>query len=201
MGRIKAKVNSKINSKKGKYILDVPSWKKIGRSYEKITKDDLERLLKLTKDDYDDFVNRHPKYKDLKILSICLCQGAALHYIDGQTGVRDFDIFMFFERKGCVRYPFRRRGFKDFGKSKFGKTYINLNNFKSSSKSSSKYENTKGRTIDIMGREINNIDNDYEKSIQEYLANPKSDTSYYLSQKAVVVLEPIKDLGKIIWGQ
>jgi len=191
MGRVKS-TRSKSTPK---YVLNEAPWKKIGRSYEKITKSDLKRLLKLTKDDHKDFIRRHPKYKNLKVLSICLCQGGALHYLDGKTGIRDFDTYIFFERNQSIRYPCRRRGFGDFGESKFGKTYINPSN----SQSVNKYTQAKGRYVDIMGREIDNIDNDYEKSIQNYLKEPKSATPYFLSQKAAVVLEPINDLGKIIW--
>ena len=143
-------------------------------------------------DDHEDFIRRHPKYKDLKILSICLCQGAALHYLDGKTGIRDFDVYIFFEKHPTIKYPFRRRGFRDFGKYKFGKTYTRPG-------SSLKYQNAKGRIIDIMGHEIDNINNDYKKSIQGYLSEPHSTTPYFLAQKAVVVLEPKEDMGQVIW--
>jgi hypothetical protein len=34
-----------------------------------------------------------------------LCQGAALHYLDRKTGVKDFDIFMFFAELQSVTIP------------------------------------------------------------------------------------------------
>lgn len=173
--------------------LPVPYWKRKNRSKAKITKTDLKKLLKLTRSDYNDFVKRHPKYKSLNIMSICLCQGAALHYVDGKNGIRDFDTYIFFDNKSAIRYPVRRIGYRDFGKSKFGKT------FHHPGKNVNKHKNEKGRSIDIMGRQIEHIDNDYKKSIKKWLQDAKSDTPYFLSQKAVVVLEPKKDLGEVIW--
>jgi hypothetical protein len=168
-------------------------WKQLGRSYEKIDKSDLEILLSLAMTDLDCFVKKNPKYKPLKsqIISICLCQGAALHYKDGKTGIRDFDVYIFFSDSSSIRYPVRRRTVMDFGTPKFGKTYP-----------SPKERNNKphfiGRNCDIMGRQIP-MKKDYTESIQSYLTEQKSPTAYHLAQKAVVVLWPRADMGKIVW--
>ncbi len=58
------------------------------RSKEKITKHDLRKLLRLARGDIDDFFDRkiiYRKYKGKEKL-VALCQGAALHHIDGKNG-------------------------------------------------------------------------------------------------------------------
>jgi hypothetical protein len=183
-----------------KYNFDVPKWKleDESRSYERLTLGDLGKLLNLSMDEHDNFFHRHPVYRKLKLLSICLCQGGALHYIDGKTGIRDFDVFFFFDNNTPIRYPFRRRGFADFGESKFGKTKSNQD------PPPTKMAKAKGKVIDVMGRQIPNIDDDYVKSLQTYLkkglaSENDSSTPYRLAQKAVVTLWPTEDLGKVIW--
>ena len=50
------------------------------RSYERIEKKDLEKLLKLAIEDREDFFTRYPRWKKLysnRIICIALCQGAA----------------------------------------------------------------------------------------------------------------------------
>jgi hypothetical protein len=170
-------------------------WKQIGRSYDKIDKSDLEILLSLATKDLDSFVKKNPKYKQLKsqVIAVCLCQGGALHYNDGTTGIRDFDVYTFFSDNTSIRYPVRRRSVMDFGIPKFSKTYP-----------SPKERNNKpdfvGRNCDIMGRQIP-LKKDYIESIQSYLTEQKSPTAYHLAHKAVVVLWPKADMGKTIWNR
>lgn len=58
-----------------------------GRSYEEVTPEELEVLLKVVLDDFEDFIRRKPRYRPLKdaLLLIALCQRAAMHYINGIT--------------------------------------------------------------------------------------------------------------------
>ena len=39
-----------------------------------------------------------------------LCQGAALHYLDGTNGVKDFDVWSFYAERGDGPFPYRWRG-------------------------------------------------------------------------------------------
>jgi len=69
------------------------------RSQEKITKSDLRKLLRLTEKNILAFFERNPIYKKAyknKQVLAALCQGAALHYIDKENGVKDFDVWFFF---------------------------------------------------------------------------------------------------------
>ncbi len=168
-------------------------WKKLKRSLVEITDEDLIHLTKLAEQDFDELTIRYPKYEQLREhkIAVCLCQGAALHYIDHTTGVRDFDIYTFFDKAAPIRWPFRRRAVKDFGSNKFGKTLC-----KPGSRES--YNKFKGRKVDILGRQIP-YNGDYQDSIQEWLRTNNAPTPYHLSQKAVVVLWPPKDRGDVVW--
>ena len=68
------------------------------RSYESITRDDLSRLARIARLDREDFFARKPRYLTLagRLICVALCQGAALHLIDGTNGVKDFDVWTFF---------------------------------------------------------------------------------------------------------
>src|ERR1700727_1064079 len=50
-----------------------------------------------------------------------LYQGAALHYLDGKNGVKDFDVWSFYAALGDGPFPYRWRGTADFGPSRFGR--------------------------------------------------------------------------------
>jgi hypothetical protein len=58
-------------------------------------------------------------YRDRKLL-IALCQGAALHYVNGENGVKDFDVYTFYARLSTVMLTPRRHATADFGESEFG---------------------------------------------------------------------------------
>lgn len=81
-----------------------------GRSYKKITLRDLKSLDEIARKDRVDFFKRQPKYKVYANRVICtaLCQGAAMHYINGSTGINDFDVYTFYKKHPSVTwYPKR----------------------------------------------------------------------------------------------
>ena len=68
------------------------------RSFAKIEESDLERLALLSREDRDEFFSRQPRWQQLyanRLLCVTLCQVAAVHYVDGRYGVKDFDIWTF----------------------------------------------------------------------------------------------------------
>ena len=160
------------------------------RSKEKITKRDLLKLAIIAREDRTEFFKRNPKWEKLykdKILCVALCQGSALHYVDNKNGVKDFDVWTFFKRNPKYPFPYRRIGYKDYGKSKFG-VHPNLKN---------SYE---GRKVDLIGRSIPFSNNESAiDTLTNYLKNRKTKSAKLLSQKAVVIIEPKKYLGEIIW--
>src|SRR5665809_16778 len=92
-----------------------------GRAQELITKADLDRLSEIARSDRDSFFKRYPRYAPYRsrVACVALCQGAALHYIDGRTGVKDFDVWTFYYTLASPRFPYRRHARKDFGSSRF----------------------------------------------------------------------------------
>ena len=60
------------------------------RSLERITRADLKRLARIADEDRADFFARHPEFAILygrRVLCTALCEEAALHYLNGVTGV------------------------------------------------------------------------------------------------------------------
>jgi hypothetical protein len=122
------------------------------RSYEKITRGDLGHLANLALTDFKSFfqrnARRHP-YSD-RLMLVCLCQGAARHYVDPyrvlssdrEGGVHDFDVWGFFRQHPDERpFPPGRQGFADFGLSRFGRDPDDEPRFT-------------GRRVDVLGRSI-----------------------------------------------
>lgn len=69
-----------------------------GRSYEQLTKADLKRLGQIAARDRDDLFRRKPDLGRLysrRLFAVALCQGAALHYLNGKNGIKDLDVWSF----------------------------------------------------------------------------------------------------------
>ena len=83
-------------------------------SFAKIEESDLERLALLSREDRDEFFSRQPRWQQLyanRLLCVALCQGAAVHYVDG---VKDFDIWTFYAQHPDEAFSWRRVGRKDY---------------------------------------------------------------------------------------
>ena len=93
------------------------------RSFAHITEHDLARLAQIGVYDFADLCRRkeHCRPYAGRLGVICLCRGAARHYIYGDRGVQDFDLWGFFREIPGHPFPYRRRGTHDFGPSKFGR--------------------------------------------------------------------------------
>ena len=180
-------------------------------SREKLTGDDFDRLAKIT----------------LKILSargykpslLCLCQGAALHYVyekvkkgeaagvdakrvremvqavkedpeRGVLGVKDFDVWAFTV---------------DEKKPKWGRGHQGVY-------ARACYDDLRfgedptgrcgeGRKIDILRRSINPAVHGKKlvPAVTDWLANSRNTTPGYLREKAAVVIWPANKRGDIIW--
>ena len=121
-----------------------------------------------------------------KILCVALCQGAALHYLDKTTWVKDFDIFTFFVADGMKKFPPRRRTSYDFGRSKFGRHPDDVG--------------YTGRRVDVMGRSTVHAAGALPfESLRLYLRTTPTRTAWCLAQKAVVIIDPIEQRGLVVW--
>src|SRR5450759_1216502 len=93
------------------------------RSFAKIKDQDLLRLAQLAREDREALFVNKPRWQPYsgRIIAVALCQDAALHYVDGRNGVKDFDVWTFYAAHAVGPFPYRRNGTRDFGPSKFGR--------------------------------------------------------------------------------
>jgi hypothetical protein len=159
------------------------------RSFEEITPDDLTSLVQIARADFADLFQRkeysRPYANRLRL--ICLCQGAARHYVHRDRGVQDFDLWGFFEAISDHEFPPRRRGKHDFGPSKFGRNPDDGDSFK-------------GRRVDVIGRSISMAENETPiESVLRYLREKRTTSASLLAERPVIVLWPENYFGQIIW--
>ncbi len=124
-----------------------------------------------------------------RLLCVALCQGAALHYLDGHTGVKDFDVWTFFAHSPERPHPdaalFRRRKIVDFGPSRFGRTHTAPATFA-------------GRRVDLFARDLDEpISADPATALRTWLGAQRTTTARKLAAKAVVLIEP--EAGTVVW--
>lgn len=157
-----------------------------GRSFLNLGKGDLKRLLNIAERDREEFFRKRPDWARLyanRILCVALCQGAALHYVTGTTGINDFDVWTFFETNPKKSWCYRRNKHYDFGDPKFGQS-IDRPDFN-------------GRRVDCLGRDIKVMRGENSiAALQRYLKEGGTETSRLLAEKPVVLLEP--DLGRVV---
>jgi hypothetical protein len=122
-----------------------------------------------------------------RILCTALCQGAALHYLNGEAVVQDFDVYTFYAQHPARRWYARRRAVYDFGAPKFGQSADRLHFV--------------GRRVNVWGRAIPAEPGDNPvAAVRAYLAVGATETARRLAQKAVVLLAPAEELGTIVWS-
>ena len=160
-----------------------------GRSFKRISDRDLRRLATIAALDRHDFFNRHPRwaleYKD-RFLCSALCQGAALHYLNGRTGINDFDVYSFYAANPRRAWYAKALRSRDFGNPRFGQTV-------------SKPEYV-GRRVDLMGRSIEVARKaDPVTAIRQYLQRSRTRSARLLAEKAVVILQPARLRGTVVW--
>lgn len=99
------------------------------RSIKPITEQDLNELLKLALKEHEAFFKRKPEYESFyknNLLAIVLGQGAALHYVDGKNGVKDFDIYLFYKENPNKNMWVRRIKKIDSNLKKFGNPKVDF---------------------------------------------------------------------------
>lgn len=161
----------------------------MSRSLAKLTNQDLRRLGQLAVEDQADLFTRKPETGRLyakRLFAVALCQGAALHYIDGKNGVKDLDVWCFYTESPERPFPYRRRAKLDFGDPKFGVTPGSAH--------------FTGRRVDVIGRSIPGAKpSDPVGSLRRYLEAGKTKSARLLAQKAVILIEPVALLGTVVW--
>ncbi len=160
-----------------------------GRSYGRIAREDLGRLARIARLDREDLFDRKPRYRALgkRLICVALCQGAALHFVDGKNGVKDFDVWTFYAvHPSHPDYPWRRRKAVEFDDPRFGAPPDS--------------PDFSGRRVDLLGRSLDvATEVDPAVVLREYLSTGRTETARRLAEKAVVLLEPAGRLGDVIW--
>ena len=124
-----------------------------------------------------------------RLVCRALCQGAALHYLDGTNGVKDFDVWSFYAERGDGPFPYRWRGTADYGRSKFGRYPDDPPSFT-------------GRRVDLLGRSLDvPLDAEPAKVLRDYLSAARTRSAKELAAKAVVLIYPEQLAGKVIWPE
>lgn len=153
-----------------------------------LTDEHLRRLAELAEADREGLFIRNPHlsvYRN-RILLTALCQGAALHFVNGTNGVKDLDVYTFYAEDPCVGYPYRRRGVEDFGDSELGR-HPDDHGFQ-------------GRRVDLLGRALKVATTaDPVTSIRNYLRAGGTATARELAKKAVVVIDPGARFSQVAW--
>jgi hypothetical protein len=160
-----------------------------GRSFEPITRADLEKLAALAAADRDQFFREHPDWAALyadRVLCTALGQGAALHYVRGDVGINDFDVYTFYAAHPERRWYAKRIKHVDFGDPRFGRTV--------------EMSKPIGRRVDLMGRDLPvDLGSDPAEALRAYLTAGRTDTARHLAAKAVVLLSPPDLVGRVVW--
>jgi hypothetical protein len=159
------------------------------RSKKPITKADLRRLGDIAITDLESLFHRRPVTGRLyrhRLFAVALCQGAALHFLDGKNGVKDFDIWCFFKANPKRPFPYRRNATADFGNPKFGK--------------SRNWEHFVGRRVDLLGRSLKVSSHvSPADTLRGYLSSSKTTSARALAKKAMILLYPRTLLGTVVW--
>jgi hypothetical protein len=160
------------------------------RSLARIEIADLRRLAALAADVEAELFRRNPhgsgRYAG-RLLGRALCQGAALHYVNGRNGVKDFDVWSFYAQSGEWPFPARWLANRDFGSSKFGRYPGDPPSYS-------------GRRVDLLGRSLPVATGaDPAEVIRDYLAARRTRSAKELAAKAVVLIAPESRIGEIVW--
>ena len=160
------------------------------RSFERITKTDLKKLARIVRAEREDFFGRHREWAILyrkRVVGAALCEGAALHYLNGTTGVDGFNVWTFYAEHPEAPFPFQHISRLDFGKSRFGQDPVSP-------------EAYQGRRVELQGRSLDcKPGDDPIEVLQNYLKAGATPSARELRGKAVVLLEPDQYLGYVVW--
>ena len=160
------------------------------RSLARIERADLLRLAALAPDAEAQLFRRNPhgsgRYAG-RPLGRALCQGAALHYVNGGNGIKDFDVWSFDVQYDDWPFPARWRGTRDFGPLRFGRYPGDPPRYS-------------GRRVDLLGRSLPAEPGaDLAGVLRRYLAARRTDSAKALAAKAVVLIHPENRACEIVW--
>jgi hypothetical protein len=151
--------------------------KKANRLFLPLDRRHLRALQRIGLKEQGEYFDRNPKLETFKhkLLGICLCQGAATHYLNPKWGIADFDLWHFYLEEGPKRFPYR-------GHKKVKKAY-------------------KGKPVDLLKRGIPQdlymtMSKNRGAAILAFLLRKED----ILLDQAIVGLYPESLFGKVIWA-
>jgi hypothetical protein len=166
------------------YLLDCGASE---RSYEKLTRSDLDRIRDITLPILNDIFAHAPVaglYRD-RLLLLALCQGGAQHYVDGCNGLKDIDVWAFFRSGPPKPFPCRTIWHADFRPSHHGRSPHD--------------QGYTGRRIDIIGRSIAcREDETPEQALRTWLSGG-STSAFFIAKRPVIGLAPAGYSGRLLW--
>lgn len=183
------------------------------RSRARLTDEHLDRLVALAEQDHTFFTRRRgrPEYASRR-LAVALAQGAALHYLDGRTGVKDLDVWTFYAAIPGERFPGDKRVRRaDFGPSSLGRQTYDLDAARDARERAlwQRWSAYTGRRVDFCLRalpvEVDAPIKAVISALQGWLARgakstaAKKPSAWHLSKKAVVLLYPNPHRGYVVW--
>lgn len=125
-----------------------------------------------------------------RLVAGCLAQGAAAHLLDGVTGVKDVDVWLFYDTRGLRPVHGLARNRLDLGPSALGRHPDDPPRFT-------------GRRVDVMARSVPDDApatawHDPAEAVRAWLAGPQ-ESPRHLRQRPVVLLWPVARLGEVVW--
>lgn len=151
------------------------------RSYWVLTEADLTQLRQLAHEEHEEFFRRNPRlgaFFRKSLIGICLCQGAASHYLHPAIGIKDFDIWHFYRENKDSSFPYRAHKSIEGG--------------------------YRGKRIDFLKRAIpestcEQYPGQPGRTILSYLHQRDTRTKAELLKKAIIGLWPSSILGETLW--
>lgn len=160
------------------------------RAFDPITKADLKRLARIAREDREDYFGRHPEWAMLyrkRMVCVALCGDAALHFVNGSTGIDRFDVWTFYAEHSEAPFPTQQSSKADFGRSKFGRDEVNPGAYE-------------GRRVELKARSLDcKPGDDPVAALQRYLRAGDTPTARELRDKAVVLIDPEEFNGYPVW--
>jgi hypothetical protein len=157
------------------------------RSFEPIRAADLETIRALAVAALEAAFSKAPVaalYRN-RLLLLALCQGAAKHWLDASHGLKDIDVWAFFQTGPRQPFPYRTIWNADFGPSRFGRHPADLI--------------YTGRRIDVLGRSIPCVDGTGPDDAVRSWLSAGSKSAAELRKRPVIGLAPALHFGQLIW--
>jgi hypothetical protein len=155
------------------------------RSFAVMTRHDLERLYKKTGEAHRLFSARRPDLRG-QLVAGFLGQGAAAHYVDGITGIKDLDLWLLYDGRALTKgMPNRTIHALDFGPSVHGR-HPDDDPIRFS-----------GRRIDAMARSVSDHIEDPEAAVRAWLASGTT-SARLLTTRPVILVWPRRVFSQII---